>query len=56
MSEAQPPPDPEFCPKSEHENTHCECWWDGHDPCCYCGDNTAPCDCEQPNNCAGQKP
>ena len=36
----------EVCPKSKEGCGHCQCWQDGHDPCCWCKDNSEPCDCE----------
>lgn len=32
----------EHCPRS-HDSKHCNHWWDGDAPCCFCGDNTDPC-------------
>jgi len=32
--------DAEFCPKSKDGNGHCNHWWDGDKPCCWCGDDT----------------
>ncbi len=44
----------EDCPKSKDSRGHCRCWWDGHDPCCWCGDNSEPCDCETEIGKVGQ--
>ncbi len=34
--------DKELCPKSKDGHGHCVHWWDGCDPCCWCGDNSDP--------------
>ncbi len=52
-TDAPEPRTREHCPKSEHG--HCECWYDGHDPCCHCGDNSEPRDCGyDAANCEGR--
>lgn len=32
--------DIQHCPKSRDGYGHCDHWWYGETPCCWCGDNT----------------